>query len=170
MHPADLHGEIHKLSWEQSLRDTQTRTFEAIRGQHQATRYQNTIGQHLTPQLAPGDLVMVKNRNTAKLEDKAQGPYQVVRVNRGGTVHITHPETGKFQRLPPDLVFRYQPKTGKNEIIGYEGPTSSDEEATLEATRFLYEPKPSTAKVTSSREKRPERLRKLPVPDYSKFF
>ena len=161
LHPMDLNGEMCKLSWEEELRESQCRTFTAIKQQHQATRYQNTLGRNIKPQLAPGDWVMVKNRVAGKLDSRAQGPFKVVRVNRGGTVHIQN-DSGKIQRLPPDLVYRYVPQVTEKGLDPY---SSSDEEVSgdLDLDK-LYNPD-QNAKTT-----RPPSLRQLTVPNYSKFF
>ena len=176
LHPMELCGELDKLSWEEELRERQERTFRNIREQHHATRYQGTLGQKIEPQLAPGDLVMVKKRGTSKLDEKALGPFTVTRVNRGGTVHVTDVKTGKTQRLPPDLVFRYIPYPKQEDDNEDEEETESEyeyEKGRNESIQLQRGPTPSSPQP----RRRPERrahgqrsLRSLTVPDYTRFY
>ena len=161
--PTDLSGEIDKLSWEESLRTTQTRTFDAIREQRTIAKNQQATKQTVTTQLVPGDLVMVKEQTPSKLTNRAKGPYEVIRVNRGGTVHVKNPENDKISRLPPDLVVRYRPikaNISDNQICGseeqyFENTNTEDEEE-------IHEGKPEL--------RRSERLRKKSASNFSKYF
>ena len=158
--PTDLDGELDKLSWEESLRASQSRTFSAIKEQRASARYQQAISETMTPQLVPGDHVMVKEQTLGKLTDRARGPFEVIRVNRGGTVHVKSSDNKKVLRLPPDLVFRYR-KT-KDE----------DNFKTEEANKELQDEDDQILETEEEQltKKRRSNLRDLKVPDYSRFY
>ena len=162
LHPTEMMGALDKLSWEEELRESQGRVFRAIHEQHQATRYQNTLGKPITPQLVPGDMVMIKNRAPSKLESRAEGPYQILKVNKGGTVHVKV-GANKTKRLPPDMVFRY--KHGENTTYEEKVPhDDSDQEETHAVTTDNSQLPPNRSRQSK------HRLRPLTVPDYSKYF
>ena len=114
----------------------------------------------MTPQLVPGDHVMVKEQTLGKLTDRARGPFEVIRVNRGGTVHVKSSDNKKVLRLPPDLVFRYR-KT-KDE----------DNFKTEEANKELQDEDDQILETEEEQltKKRRSNLRDLKVPDYSRFY
>ena len=157
--PTDLDGELNKLSWEESLRATQAKTFASIREQRAIARNHQATTQTVTTQLAPGDLVMVKEQTLGKLTNRAKGPFEVVRVNRGGTVHLRNPNNEKIIRLPPDLVFRYRAvKEDIDDDLCIDDDAEEDESNKEEITKLVTTPR------------RSERLKTKTVPDFSSYF
>ena len=120
----NFHDWCHQLerqSWESTLRDHQNRAFKSINEQRSAYKEQTALAGDILPQLVPGDYVMVKLPGTGKLEPKLHGPYEILKINVGGSFTARELDGTKVVRLPAQNARRIkldiEPKLdGKAEI------------------------------------------------------
>ena len=99
-HFYDWSHQIDKRTWEENIREHQKRAFSSIYEQRKAYKDQNALSGQISPQLVPGDLVMVKLPGTGKLKPRLHGPYKVTRVNLGGSFTAEEINGSKTVRLP----------------------------------------------------------------------
>ena len=153
----DWSHQIEKQSWEERLRKHQTRAFSSIREQRMAYKEQNALAGSLAAQLVPGDIVMVKLPGGGKLQPKLHGPYEVTRVNQGGTFVAKEIDGSKTVRLPAYCARRI--KKYKESCL-----TANDQDADAECENDK-EPKSKDL----NKEANCPRTRKKFV-DYTKYF
>ena len=123
-------NDLDKMTWETQIRTRQIAMFERIHKQRHTAKELETLAEDLLPQLAPDDLVMVKDiSSTGKLASKTKGPFRVLKVLKGGSVKLQNLQTNKIIQLPASHTYRYQDsavkldgekgeeKEEKNEII-----------------------------------------------------
>jgi len=99
-HFYDWSHQIDKQTWEENIREHQKRAFSSIHEQRKGFKDQNALSGTISPQLVPGDLVMVKLPGTGKLKPRLHGPYKVTRVNLGGSFTAEEINGSKTVRLP----------------------------------------------------------------------
>ena len=122
--------DLDKMIWETQIRKRQFAMFDRIHKQRHTAKELETLAKDLLPQLAPDDLVMVKDiSSTGKLASKTKGPFRVLEVLKGGSVKLQNLQTNKIIQLPASHTYRYQDsavelegekeegKEEKNEII-----------------------------------------------------
>ena len=123
----DWSHQVDKQSWEERLREHQTRAFSAIREQRMAHKDQGALTGSLSAQLVPGDTVMVKLPGGGKLQPKLHGPYKVTKVNIGGSFTAEEINGSKIVRLPVHCARRMKMDESTDEIE-YDHPKPTDDD------------------------------------------
>ena len=109
-------NDLDKMTWETTIRKRQIAMFDRIRKQRHTAKELETMAEDLLPQLAPDDLVMVKDiSGTGKLALKTKGPFRVLKVLNGGSVRLQNIQTKKIIQLPASHTYRYQDLAVKQE-------------------------------------------------------
>ena len=105
----DWAHDLDKAFWEKKIRTRQEKMFRRIQTQRHLTKELESLSKDVTPQLAPGDTIMVKDvTSVGKLAAGKKGPFVVEKIVPGGSVLAKNIENGKTIRIPASHVYRFK--------------------------------------------------------------
>ena len=129
--------------------------FTRIKQQRDLAKELEVLHHEVPKQIAPGDLVMVKDLSAlGKLALKTKGPFLVQKILPGGSIIAKNTESGKIIRIPASHAYRYT-------------DTRCDKSDAAETLQVKSEQK---LPETITEQRRPGQLRNLKPTNYKQFF
>ena len=159
-----------QMSWENQIRKSQERTFDAIKEQRKNHQEQFAMSTPMQKQLVPGDHVMVRLPVTGKLQKKLQGPFEITKITPGGSFKAFEIDGKKNVTLPASKAVRIKhlKEDMQTEIMEHSVPMGDD----MKSEHKIVQPKPEVhadehldGRLINQRPKRS----KTKI-DYSKFY